>query len=482
MLRPSRAALWRFAVLMFLSVVVASVGLLQDSAAVVVGAMVIAPLMAPIMGMAVSLIMGWERRLLLGAATVAAGVVGAVGLAVAIAMFLPDASASLPSEVLARTDPDIRDLLVALAAGAAGAYAIVRRDVSGALPGVAVAVALVPPLACVGILLGRGQIELARGAALLFAANLFGIVLAAAVVFLLTGFVPPRRLRTERPRALGVVAAVLVPTLVLGATLTGRFVHAADDARELRLATEAVQSWLDPRDDLDRIMLTGGGVRVEVRGEGAAPSVTALTGLLRQRLGHDTTVDLRWTPTSNGETASRADSAPLPLDRIRPVIEKWLADQSLILDGLSYDGSTLVVQTSGSSAPGDAAELDALLDDRFSSHPPISFAWTETSTNASPTAEPDTTAQAARAAAESWAEDHPEIGVLAVDQTGLTVTVTIIGAAQPPIGDLRAALSAALPQAQITVQWVAGAILGHLAPSPVPSLSPDTELRSSPGR
>lgn len=98
-------------------------------------------------------------------------------------------------------------LLVALGAGAAGAFATVDKQISVALPGVAVSVAVVPPLAAAGVLLGRGQPELARGGALLFTTNLVGIVLMAAVVFLFSGLVPRQNFSERRPQILASPAA-----------------------------------------------------------------------------------------------------------------------------------------------------------------------------------------------------------------------------------------------------------------------------------
>ena len=134
MVVPSGAAIWRFAVLMFLSSLVAAIGLLQNSAAVVIGAMMIAPLMAPIMGVAACLIMGWGQRLLRGLALVSVSAAGAVAVGWVFATLLPATGTGLPAEVVERSSPDIRDLLVALGAGAAGAFATVHKKISGRCP------------------------------------------------------------------------------------------------------------------------------------------------------------------------------------------------------------------------------------------------------------------------------------------------------------------------------------------------------------
>ena len=113
--------------------------------------------------------------------------VGAIALSWFVALFLRDGP--LSSEVISRTSPDARDLIVALAAGAAGAYATARPDLSSSLPGVAIAVALVPPLGVVGITLEAGRSDLARGALLLYATNLYVVY----ALILLMGLVGPAR-------------------------------------------------------------------------------------------------------------------------------------------------------------------------------------------------------------------------------------------------------------------------------------------------
>ncbi len=187
----------RFVALMVLSSLIAVLGLLADSTAVVIGAMIVAPLMAPVLGVAAAMVMDWPRRALVAGATVALGSVMAIFLSALTAFILPSPE-EIPAEVLARTAPNLLDLGVAVFAGSAGAYAQVRRAAGEALTGVAVAVALVPPLAVIGITLEMGQWTLAAGAFLLYLTNVAGIILSAAGTFVFCGFVPPGRLLSGR--------------------------------------------------------------------------------------------------------------------------------------------------------------------------------------------------------------------------------------------------------------------------------------------
>ncbi|MEO7195681.1 MAG: DUF389 domain-containing protein [Pseudonocardiaceae bacterium] len=467
MVHPSASSLMRFAVLMCLSVVVAAVGLLQDSVAVVIGAMMIAPLMAPIMGVAASLVMGWGRRLLTGMAIIAVSVAVAVAIAWTIARFIPETSTGLPSEVLARTSPDVRDLLIALAAGTAGAYATVRRDVSGALPGVAVAVALVPPLACVGVLIGRGQPDLASGAELLFATNLFGIILAATAVFVLTGFVPADHFRTGRRRILSTLVVTAVPTLAVAVVLTTRFLGIVDHARQLRLATQVIAAWLGSGDDLNRMSLSGTTVQVNIIGKKAPPPLRTLTDNLSATLGHPTTADVRWTPVHD----DTPPPTPPPLDKIYPLVQQWLSGQSLTLDGLTYNSTSLAVSASGDHPPRNADQLRALIKKTYPTIPPISLTWTHSTpkTTTITAATADASAAIARTTTDTWTAAHPGTTVLTVDQTDTTATVTLTGPTKPIIEDLRTQLRAALPQMTITIQWIPSSTLSRSTPTPTPT-------------
>ncbi len=181
----------RFTVLIVLSSAIASFGLLSNSAAVVIGAMLVAPLMTPILALAGALVSGQLLRAAQSVAILLYGTAAAIGVGWLASKLLagPVTADALTSELLARTAPGILDLGIAIAAGAAAAYILTDRGATSALPGVAIAVALVPPLATVGITLGLGAHDEAGGALLLFSTNLVAIVLSAAVVFVLTGFV-----------------------------------------------------------------------------------------------------------------------------------------------------------------------------------------------------------------------------------------------------------------------------------------------------
>ncbi len=215
MRRQARAGV-DYYVQIFLAAAIAVLGLRLDSAAVIIGAMLVAPLMSPILGVAHGIVQGNLYLIRRGADSTAKGVGVAIGVSLAAALLLPP---GLPTrEMLARGQPNVLDLLVALAAGAAAAYAVSRRSVAAALPGVAISVALVPPLCVAGHALGASDFPLAGGALLLFLTNLAGIILIGATVFLLLGFRPTRAARGRRVGRgiLYALAAILLLAVPLG--------------------------------------------------------------------------------------------------------------------------------------------------------------------------------------------------------------------------------------------------------------------------
>jgi uncharacterized hydrophobic protein (TIGR00271 family) len=465
MVVPTGSALGRFSVLMFLSSMVAAVGLLQNSAAVVIGAMMIAPLMTPIMGIAASLVMGWGKRLMLGLLLVAAAAVAAVAVGWVFAALLSPEGTGPPAEVLARCSPDIRDMLVALGAGAAGAFATVHKQISVALPGVAVSVAVVPPLAAVGVLLGGGQPDLAVGALLLFGTNLVGIVLVAAVVFLLSGLVPRRIFYARQRQILGSLGAAATAAVLVALILIPKFVTWTGHARDLQLATTTITGMLAPGDNLGRITATGDTVEAEIVGPTPPPGLQDVAVRLTRALGRPMTVQLGWIPVQTPH--QEKTDTPLPtLMELAPVIEKWLAAQSLSLQGLSVDsGTTLVISTAGPRPPQRSENLAAQIKERFGEQIPISMGWIRTPEDNGPTDDENALA-AARTNATNWAASRPGAAVLSVTGSAKAVTVTLIGNDQPDVAELEKDLRATLPRAMITIQWVSGGQLVKAVPPP----------------
>ena len=173
-----------FCALISLSTLIAALGLADDSTAVVIGAMLVAPLMTPLVGIGFALIQGNLDLIRKAYWAVLIGFANAfaIGVLVGFLMLIGMDEKSTP-EMVARDAPSLLDLLVALASGIAGAYAMSRKGLNGAIPGVAIAAALVPPIATAGMYLSLGQLSLSLGAFLLFLTNVVFIVLGTAMVF-----------------------------------------------------------------------------------------------------------------------------------------------------------------------------------------------------------------------------------------------------------------------------------------------------------
>jgi len=195
-----------YVALMLMSTFLAALGLLEDSTAVVIGAMLVAPLMGPLMGAGLALVQGNAR--LMRSALLATGIGLCLGLLASIAVGLLNPGFEPSLEVEARGKPDLLDLAVAFVSGIVAAYAMSRPRVAGSLAGVAIAAALVPPLAVVGIGLTNDYPLIAGRAAILLMTNVVAIILGAALVFLVLGL--RRTLKRRSPPAW-----VLMTTLVL---------------------------------------------------------------------------------------------------------------------------------------------------------------------------------------------------------------------------------------------------------------------------
>ncbi|MEA3337171.1 MAG: DUF389 domain-containing protein [Chloroflexota bacterium] len=214
-MRASAVPTVDFFVLIFLASAIAVLGLLQNSAAVIIGAMLVAPLMSPILGIAMGMVMGDLQMMWTAIEATAKGLVMAIFVGAVITIVSP--IDSVTNEIMARTEPNILDLMIAMFSGAAAGYAICRKEVAAALPGVAIAAALVPPLTVVGYGLAVSRLDISGGALLLFITNLIAIVLAAAIVFLVLGFLPERAERSDLARGLKItIGSLAVISVLLG--------------------------------------------------------------------------------------------------------------------------------------------------------------------------------------------------------------------------------------------------------------------------
>jgi len=377
MVGASLPSLARFSLMMLFSVVIAAVGLIQNSAAVVIGAMMIAPLLSPILGVSVALLRGSAHEIFTGLRVIVTSASGSIFFAYLISKLFPPTSTVLTTEILARTSPDVRDMLVALAAGAAGAYAICHKDAAGAIPGVAVAVALVPPLAATGVLLGRDQPSLAFGAFLLFVTNLFGILVAAAFIFYSVGLIQVHKRHMRTRKGILAFAFTLVPTLALAVFLTLQFSHVATDARNLRAATNAVSEWMGPIGDIEEVSLKDRSITIRISSPSTPPSIENLNVALNSALKYAVTIDLRWIPIEQDKFSQEKDSGKVT-SAARTIVRRWLQVQGLSLNSLTIENGSWYISSAGPTPPKESADLVMKLKAEIGYRPSLNISWIQT--------------------------------------------------------------------------------------------------------
>lgn len=284
----------QFFILMLLSAGIAAFGLANDSAAVVIGAMLVAPLMTPILATSAAIVQGWLERTASSLVIVTTGSLVAIGVGILVAWLTTRLStgAPLPGELLARTSPNLGDLFIAILAGIAGAFVSVRTEASSALPGVGIAVALVPPLATIGMAIGIGSLDLAVGASLLYLTNLVGIILAASVVFTLAGFAAFASATSLRGRRRA-TALVIVALLAVGLPLLWQSQRLNEDSRTQAAVTRVVSDWA-PDHDLQEVHIgrrdDSTYIVVSVLGTEAPPDSGSLADLIASELQDDVIV------------------------------------------------------------------------------------------------------------------------------------------------------------------------------------------------
>jgi uncharacterized hydrophobic protein (TIGR00271 family) len=264
-----------FFALMLLSTIIAAIGLIQNSAAVVIGAMLVAPLMTPLLGLGLALVQGNPvlAKISLHSVLLGLGVSLLVGFVTGV---LTPGFDEPTREMLGRGGPGVLDLFVAFASGMAAAYASSRPGLLAALPGVAIAAALVPPIATSGLALALGNIPLAVGALVLFVINMVTIVLATVVIFWVVGLRTTRKTARWVPAAM---SAVLLSVVALGVYLS---VLPEERSRSLKLPPNLMTSMQERLGDeyrLESVAVAydelGAQLNVRVIGKTLAPEAVA---------------------------------------------------------------------------------------------------------------------------------------------------------------------------------------------------------------
>jgi uncharacterized hydrophobic protein (TIGR00271 family) len=277
---PERSRrLSRYWLLLPLAAVIASAGVVSDSTATVIGAMIVAPLMTPILGIVLAVVLADRVNLRRCVVLVVAGAAAVVAIGWLMGLFVPyPLVAATNSQVAARVTPRIVDLVAALATGAVGSVALARSDISDTLPGVAIAISLVPPLAVVGLTLESGVPRESLGAFLLFATNVAAILASGIVVM---AFHRVHRLFGQEVAAgfrysgaVAVIAALLLVVIVPLWINSDRIDKA--NVRETEVQAVAGQWASDAGWSVTGVTATGDQVLIEATGPNPAPGLTSL--------------------------------------------------------------------------------------------------------------------------------------------------------------------------------------------------------------
>jgi uncharacterized hydrophobic protein (TIGR00271 family) len=294
-----RPYLERFFVLLILATIIATAGIIGDSTATVIGAMIVAPLMTPIMATAAALIMGNMSRALDRLLLVLLGVITVIFLSWLFGVLNTGyLSFTSNSQVVARISPRLIDLVAALASGAAGAFCLSREDIADSLPGVAIAISLVPPLCVVGLSLSAGELEAARGALLLFVTNFLAILLAGGAVLGILGLNAAARIKIQGTARRKAFAVVIVAVILVAIPLLITSRQTTRDAYTEYQSQQAAEEWTGGTEyRVRQVRAAGDSVYIIAVGSGEPPPFEELVAAVEESVGRPLAVDLELLPS-----------------------------------------------------------------------------------------------------------------------------------------------------------------------------------------
>jgi uncharacterized hydrophobic protein (TIGR00271 family) len=296
-----RSYLVRYLILLLLSSIIASGGIILDSTATVIRATIIAPLMTPVMATAASFVMGRMDRAIRSLLVVAGG----IALVIIVSWLIGNIAAGVishttNSQITDRISPRLLLLLVSLASGAAGAFAMSRNDISDSLPGVAISISLLTPLCVVGVSLSDGQWASAFGAFVLFLTSFLSILLAGGGVLALLGLgrVATKTLRGHARR--NAFLAVILGILLVCIPLTAASVKIARDTITEFRAARIAEEWVTQSEyEVRKIDARGEELEVIIAGKGTVPETAELVSTLQENISYQLTLDLEIVPMHN---------------------------------------------------------------------------------------------------------------------------------------------------------------------------------------
>jgi len=289
-----------FTVLLLLATVIATYGVITDSTATVVGAMIVAPLMTPIMATAAAVSMGASKRAISSLIIVTLGVISVIVLAIALTAVVPVSLVSLTqnSQITSRVSPGLLDFIIALAAGAAGAFAIGRQEIADSLAGVAIAISLVPPLCVVGITLFQGGFTEAGGAFLLFLTNFIAILIAGTAMFGVMGLPKAVKMDMKTETRKKAMVGIIIASIILIGVLSFASYQTYTVTNNQIVAGDVVTGWLGPASSyqVQKVVLIGPRVDVTLLGDGQLPPLETLYSAMGQKLGHPVLISIHAIP------------------------------------------------------------------------------------------------------------------------------------------------------------------------------------------
>ena len=287
------AKLTQFWMLLVLASIIAAGGVVGNSTPAVIGAMIVAPLATPIYGVALATVVGSNRHLRDALLLLVSGIAVNILLGMLVGLITFDRMPlDVNPQITGRTSPTMLDLGVAVATGVAGCFALVRRDISNILAGVAIAISLVPVLAVVGITLGSGRTDLAWGALILFLTNAAAIIVAGTIVFAAAGYqrdAAGRAARIGRRAKLLIAVLVIALMIPLGVTTLRTYRY-----ETWTNATEAAaEQWVRGTNwRVAQVQQAGGDIVATFIGPDDPPPIEALRAAVRRSVPADVQVQV----------------------------------------------------------------------------------------------------------------------------------------------------------------------------------------------